>query len=93
MKKKTMSEIWSETPFRLGSYKHRRNGKIAIARKPKESKYDWEIDTGKKQRLPILRGSFPISQVGTGNYFFNKILKDYDFVTDNELTIHPEEKQ
>lgn len=66
---------WEEKPFVFGLYRHKKNGKTAIARKPKDNNNDWEIDKGKKQAHPLFRITQDIVETGTGNYFFNRSLK------------------
>ena len=81
-KKKTKSEIWDETPFKLGVYKHKKSGKEAVARKAANERYEWEIDKGKTVPHPIFRAQMGLVEEGTGNYFFNKSLKNYEWVKD-----------
>lgn len=84
-KPKLKREIWDETPFVLGMYKHKKNGKTAIARASKDPKNDWEIDKGKVVNHPIFRNmKQSVSEFGTGNYFFNRSLKDYEYVGHEE---------
>lgn len=89
--KKLKRDIWEETPFKFGIYRHKKTGKEAIAKPPREPKYDWEIHKGKKQNHPLFRIKFEVYENGTGNFFFNKSLKDYEWVRDLEDTL--EDKQ
>ena len=83
MKKKLKRGIWEETPFKFGIYKHKKTGKEAVAKPATNNKrYDWEIHKGKKQKHPLFRITFEVYEEGTGNFFFNKSLKDYEFVRD-----------
>lgn len=82
MAKKTKGQEWDEKPFVLGTYKHKKTGKLATARNDSNGKYDWIIDKGKKQKHPFFRLTMPMVEQGTGNYFFNKSLKDYELVVE-----------
>ena len=92
--KKKVSDIWDETPFRLGKYKHKKSGKLAIARKSRDRDREWEIDKGKRRRHPFFRVTLPVYESGTGNFFFNKSLKDYEWIgeLDEETVAHFEPK-
>ncbi len=79
-KKVLKRDIWEATPFVLGTYKHKKNGKTAIAKKPADPKNDWEIYKGKKESHPVFRITQEVHEAGTGNYFFNRSLKDYELV-------------
>jgi hypothetical protein len=83
-KKKSRYEEYEETPIRYGVYKNRKTGKIAIATKSEESeRYDWVIDKGVKKQHPFFRVKLSVVAEGTGNFFFNKDLKNFDFLTEN----------
>ena len=46
----------------------------------KESCWDFIFDTGKIQKHPILRVSWGVVQQGQGEYFFNKAIKNYEYL-------------
>lgn len=83
-KKILKRDLWDSTPFVLGEYVHKKNGKKAFAIKAKDERNDWEIDKGKVQPHPLFRIRQSVTEVGTGNYFFNKSLKDYELITEME---------
>ncbi len=85
MAKIRKSDEWDSTPFVLGEYRHKKNGKMAKAEASTESKYDWAIDKGKVVNHPIFRMKVKMVEQGTGNYFFNKSLKDYELVDDSRF--------
>ena len=80
--KKLKRDIWEETPFKLGIYKHKKTGKIAIAKPSEEKNREWEIDKGKTANHPLFRIKVRVTETGIGNFFFNKSLKDYEWVSE-----------
>jgi hypothetical protein len=84
MSKKLLREIWEETPIRFGKYKHKTNGNVAFASRSHVKGREWEIDKGKVQNHPIFRIKVKVVEEGTGNYFFWRSLKNYEFVSELE---------
>lgn len=79
MAKKSKWSEWEEKEVRYGHYKNRKTGKLAVAKPRPEGKNGWIIDKGKVKAHPIFRMKVGIVEEGTGNYFFNRSLKDYDW--------------
>jgi hypothetical protein len=70
----------TEDQYKFGVYIHKKKGNFAVAYKP-EDKGDWDIDTGMMKKHPIFRGiSVHVVHNGTGDYFFNKVLKNYEYI-------------
>lgn len=82
-KKKLKSEIWEETPWKPGVYRNIRTGKLAIATASEKKGEDWEIDKGKIVNHPLFRIKQHVTQYGTGNYFFNRCLKGFEFIQED----------
>lgn len=65
--------------FKEGVYFHPKKG-MAIVEKSEDKSYDWKIDKNKKKRHPLFRFDIPVHEAGTGEYFFIKSLKDYEYI-------------
>jgi len=63
----------------FGVYFHPKKG-FAIAESSNGPNEEWQIDKNKKKLHPFFRFDVPVLQVGAGNYFFYKLLKDYEYI-------------
>lgn len=84
MKKKSRYEILDETPRRYGLYVHKTNGSVAIAYPPNPETGRWAIDKGEVRKHPLFRVSYGVVQEGTGNYFFNSALRNYELLDEGD---------
>lgn len=84
MKKKSQWEIFEETPRKYGVYIHTKNGSFAVAEPPKEGSHCWTIDKGRVKAHPIFRCKLAMVEEGTGNFFFNKSLRNYELLEETQ---------
>lgn len=63
----------------FGVYFHPKKG-FAIVEPSKRLKDEWQIDKNKKKPHPLFRFEINVVEIGTGKYFFNKSLKDYEYI-------------
>lgn len=70
--------------LKLGIYIHKKNGSLAIVTIPegKDSKFDWNIDKGRTRKHPFFRIKQSIFEEGQGEWFFQKSLKQYEFLNE-----------
>lgn len=68
-----------------GIYIHKKNGKLCIASKVDNSdNIDWEIDQGLTKNHFALRVKLQFVKSGTGNYFFNRLLRNYELLDETQ---------
>ena len=67
-----------ERPRVYGVYVHKSNGKIAIAEGYGDTGLLFKIDKNEKKRG--LFGMHNVFETGSGNYFFNKSLSNYEYL-------------
>ena len=73
-----MSEDY-EREIVFGVYFHPKKG-FAIAEPTTENGNKWKIDKNESKPHPLFRVQMSVVQAGTGNYFFNKTLKGYEYI-------------
>lgn len=82
---RTHWDEWEKTERRYGLYIHKKTGALALAEPPKEEgSFKWTIDKGRIKAHPFFRLKIAMVEEGTGNFFFNKSLNNYEYVEDLE---------
>ena len=64
--------------FKFGVYWHEKKG-FALAMPSEEKHCDWEIDKDIWKNHPIIRVKMHMVATGTGQHFFDRQLKGYEY--------------